>query len=133
MELTNIVYSITLIFFLIFCFIFLVGFLGSQYRKYQLNYSGKKIEDVKRSTKTRGERSTSEFFDRPVIRPLNKITMTNPEYDYSHITYRKVSKNKIKAEPVKKIKRGSLVKENYNMRMQTNNKTGEDKNSIDFN
>lgn len=133
MELANIVYSITLIFFLLLISIFLVGFLGSQYRKYQLNYSNRKENNLNGTINTNSERSTSELFTKRVIRPIDKIMMTYTNSDYSHIRYKKVSKDRIKAEPVKKVKRGSLVKEHYNSRMFTNPKNGINRNGIDFN
>lgn len=133
MELANIVYSITLIFFLIICSIVLVGFLGSQYRKYQLNYPDKKMNHINGGRNTAGSRSAPDLFRKPVIRPADKIIMTRSDIDYSHITFRKVSRDKIKAEPVKKVKRGSLVKENYNLRIFSEDKNKMNKNNIDFN
>jgi hypothetical protein len=129
MELSNIVYSTTLIFILFLFTIFLVGFLGSQYRKFTTGYSERK-PDAERSgnfaysTTHTGGISHQQTTGKPEKRTLFK---------YTEDLTRKNESIETKIVKVKTVSRGSLVKEHYNARNLSANKKGGDKNGIQFN
>jgi hypothetical protein len=129
MELSNIVYSSALIFILFLFTIFLVGFLGSQYRKFQTSYGERGTDDG------RGQ-SVINGYPEPVTATnwhTEKRMRTNSIINYSDNTSSQKRKRNTKVVKVKSITRGSLVKEHYNARKLSNYKKGNNKNGIQFN
>lgn len=138
MELTNIVYSSTLIFLLILSSIFLVGFLGSQYRKLLLNYSDRKIQ-----TSSRKFTYNTPFVSADVYYPKNNHSAPAESRNkikfkyYDEEPVRRIKVSKV-SKPVKSVSRGSLVREHYNSGSFTyshkgRNSKGKNNNIIKFN
>ena len=129
MELSNIVYSTALIFILFLFTIFLIGFLGSAYRKFQMNYSDKKPDAVSDDYFKKRIAEAGEFSHQQSAGKADLQTGINYIEEISD----KDKNGPTKIDEVKTVTRGSLVKEQYNAQKLSSFKNGISKTGILFN
>jgi len=132
MELTNIVYSSTLIFLLILSSLFLFGFVGSQYRKVQLKFSDKRMPARNRSVSHNNPLVSAQVHYAMKDPPASAISGANIKFTYYDEVYLEKEKMSKSSRPVNTVSRGSLVREHYNQRKFYSVKTERIKDVIRF-
>ena len=136
MELTNIVYSSTLIILLLLSSLFVIGFLGSQYRKLQINFTDKRIPTSNKRYMYRAAAVSSEIFDpQKIHQSAVKIEDNNKFefYEEEPVIRKKVRKISKPVKPTKPVSRRSLVREHYNSGSFSYTQKVKNKNTIKFN
>ena len=114
MEVTNVVYSSTLIFLLILCALLVIGYLLLQSRKDQLSFSERKTKTRNISSLNNTQPVSAEQYHPGKYRSTAAKREDNIKLNNDDEESVQTKKNSTNPRPVNPVSRGSLVREYYN-------------------